>query len=516
MSQSIKKQVDEQTAKKPNAKRHPSQTQNQPEIRNKTLFTTMASKSSSSRTGKPTQSMMSLPHDQDSSVDVTNTKSGNGVLSRTSLYTPLSSYTSQRANKDNKKQNIAKNVQESSLTEFIATTVSSAYHLSSESRNKSNNSDNGSNSNQKVDDGSGSVTVLSAKHARNTGNRPLHVGEINSRIRQRALTLVGGGYNASVVVNDGAGAGSNRAATTATTNQAMNAHDKRSAVTVASRTSAARHQRQQRKRRKKTASTEQKPATVISNDGGGPIPATAEASASASASAISTIRTTTDTDSDNSDNINVDMLRQLHTMWLDYLCNLLGVQSPTSGTSRNDKGNNSNNNRKTKKGAAGTTPQPPLELVRSKLPKLLLQTTAAAAAAAGTPAAMELVGAKVRVQASTRHPAWVGRTGIIVQATAETYQISGPSPVVAEVPATSKDAADTTAATQTQTKSPAKIQTWIIPKRGSRLELLLPVDLANKHGTTVDPFSSSSSSDHPQLCILLDSNQHQSAKINKQ
>jgi RNase P/RNase MRP subunit p29 len=458
----------------------------------------MASKSSSSKTGKPNQSMASLLDDQDSSVAAaTTTKSGTGVLSRTSLYTPLSFYTSQRANNNNnnnKKQNIPKYVQESALVDFMASTVSTAYHLSSDGRNNSNNS------NQKVDDGS--VTVLSVKHARNTGNRPLNVGEFNSRIRQRALTLVGGGYNASVVVN-GDGAGSNRATTGAgatATKQAMNAHGKRSAVTVASRTSADRQKRRQRKRRKKTFSTEKKPATAA-NDGGDPIPVTA------GASAVSTITATTDTDT--SDNVNDAMLRQLHTMWLDYLWNLLGDQSPAD-TTRNDKGSN-NNKTKTKKGAAGTTQ--PLELVRSKLPKLLLQT----ASSSGTPAVLELVGAKVRVQACTRHPAWVGRTGIIVQATAETYQIAGPSPVVV-VPATLKDAAcqvvDADATAATQTKLPPTIQTWIIPKRGSRLELLLPVDLPNKHGTTVDPFSSSSS-DHPQLCILLDSNQHQIARINK-
>jgi hypothetical protein len=469
----------------------------------------MASKSSSSKTGKATQSKMSSPDGQDSSV----AKSGTGVLSRTSLYTPLSSYTSQRANNNNgnnKKQNIPKQVQESSLTEFIATTVSSAYHLSSESRNKSN-----SDSNQKVDDGtytSSSITVLSVKHARNTGNRPLHVGEINGRIRQRALTLVGGGYNANIdkVVNDGdgagagAGSGSNRAATGAgATKQAMNAHGKRSAVTVASRTNANRQERRQRKRRKKSTSTKPEPATAA-DDVGGPVPVTA----GASASAVSTKTTTTDTNTDNSDNINVDMLEQLHTMWLDYLCNLLGMQLP-AGNGKNDKGSN---NKKTKKGAAGTTP-PPLELIRSKLPKLLLQTTAAATTG-GTPAVMELVGAKVRVQACTRHPTQMGRTGVIVQATAETYQIAGPVVVQVPEPATLKDAADaTTAATQTQ--SPAtKIQTWIIPKRGSRLELLLPVDLPHKHGTSVDPFSSGSS-DQPQLCVLLDSNQHQVATINK-
>jgi hypothetical protein len=456
----------------------------------------MASKSLSSKAGA--QSMVSLTDHQDSSVAVATAKSGTGVLSRTSLYTPLSSYTSQSANKDNKKQNIAKNVQESSLTEFIATTISSAYHLSSEGRCK--NDSRSSNKIQKVDDCSGSVTVLSVKHARNTGNRPLHVGEINSRIRQRALTLVGGGYNASIVVNgDGAGSGSGSTAT----KQAMNARGKRSAVAVASRTSADRQQRRQRKRLKKTVSTEQKPATAA-NNGDGPLPVTAEASASA----VSTITTTTDTCTDNSDNINVDMLGQLHTMWLDYLCNLLGMQLP-AGTSRNDKESNNNNNNKskTKKGAAGTTQPRPLELIRSKLPKLLLQTTNAAA---GAPAVMELVGAKVRVQACTRHPAWAGRTGIIVQTTAETYQIAGP--VVVQAPGTFRDTADAATATPSP---PTKIQTWIIPKRGSRLELLLPVDLPHKHGMTVDPFSSSRS-DHPQLCILLDSNQHQVVKINKQ
>lgn len=478
----------------------------------------MASKSLSSKTGKPTQSMASLPDDIISSVSNSTSKSGTGVLSRTSLYTPLSSYTSQQRantnNNNNKKQkqpNIAKNVQESSLADFIATTVSSAYHLSSAGRN----------SNQKA-------TVLSVKHARNTGNRPLNVGEINSRIRQRALTLVGGGYNADVNGGDGAGSGSNRQAATtgagkAATKQAMNAaHGKRSSVAVASRSSAGRQQRRQRKKQKKTVSTKPKSGTAA-KDGGGPIPVTAGANANASASAVAaavagsstttTTTTTTDTCTDKRDTNNVDMLRELHTMWLDYLWNLLGVQSLPAGTGRNDKGSNSNSNSnsssnktKIKMGAADTT-QPLLELVRSRLPKLLLQTTTAGTGT-GTPAVMELVGAKVRVQSCTRHPAQVGRTGIIVRATAEMYQIAGP-PL--------KDAADATAVSQTRTPSPLPtIQTWIIPKRGSRVELLLPMDPPHKRcGTTIDPFSSSSS-DPPQLCILLDSNQHQVARINKQ
>jgi RNase P/RNase MRP subunit p29 len=472
----------------------------------------MASKSSSSKT-KGTKSLMaSLPDDPESSVATpTTAKSGTGVLSRTSLYTPLSFYTSQRASANNTKKqqpNIPKNAQESSLVEFMATTVSTAYHLSSEGRGNTSNNSNSS------------VTVLSVKHARNTGNRPLNVGEINGRIRQRALTLVGGGYNASVVTG-GDVAGSNRAvigAATATKQQAMNAHGKRSAVAAnsRSRTSADRQQRRQRKRQKKTAA----------NNGGVTPPVIKGADNVSSCQ----------TDTDNSDHVNVDtdMLRQLHTMWLDYLWNLLGIVLPSAAdTSRNnDKGSN-NSKTKTKKGAASATiTRSPLELVRSKLPGLLLQTTTASGTKA-TPGAvaLELVGAKVRVQACARHPACQGRTGILVQATADTYQIAvvRPSAVVGvvQVPATLQDAAETvtagvsTTSTAIRTPSPQKptIQTWIIPKRGSRLELLLPVDhLTNKHraGTTVDvdPFSSGSS-DQPQLCILLDSNQHQPARINK-
>jgi hypothetical protein len=475
--------------------------------------TTMASKSSSSKTTGTQSLMASLPDDPESSVAApTTAKSGTGVLSRTSLYTPLSFYTSQRAsannNTNNKKQqhNIPKNAQESSLVEFMASTVSTAYHLSSEGRCKNKSS------NQKDDS---AVTVLSVKHARNTGNRPLNVGEINSRIRQRALTLVGGGYNASVVTGGDDVSGSNRAVKgAATAKQAMNAHGKRSAIAAnsRSRTSADRQQRRQRKKRKKTALTEK--------NGGVTAPVMAGAGDVSSCQ----------TDTDNSVNVDTDMLRQMHNMWLDYLWNLLRIVLPTTADSsrNNDKGSN----KKTKKGSAGaTTTLSPLELVRSKLPGLLLQTTTAASgptsASKATPGAvaLELVGAKVRVQACARHPACQGRTGVLVQATSETYQIAVPG-VIVPVPATLEDAAETviadaTATTTTRTPSPPTptIQTWIIPKRGSRLELLLPVDhLTNKYGagTTVDvdPFSSGSS-DQPQLCILLDSNQHQPARINK-
>jgi hypothetical protein len=451
--------------------------------------------------------MASVPDDPDPAA-----KSGTGVLSRTSLYTPLSFYTSQRnsaANNANMKQqqqqhqqHIAKNVQDASLVEFMAKNVSTAYHYSSRGRNNNKKDDDSSKDSNSHHSVSQISSVLSVKHARNTGNRPLTVGEINGRIRQRALTLVGGGYNVSVDGVNGAGSG-------ATAKQAMNGGGgvhKRSAASANSRTNADRQQRRQRKRRKKTATK----TTAANNGGDGiPVPVTATAGALSSSS----ITTTTDTDTDRcADNINVDMLRQLHTVWLDYLWNLLGID--VLPISRNEKGSNSNKT-KTKQGAVGAT-QSPLELVRSKLPKLLLQTTATPSATTTTASAvLELVGAKVRVQACTRHPARVGRTGILVQATADTYQIAGlgPGSVVPVLPATLQDAT-AIIASQTQS-SPPTIQTWIIPKRGSRLELLLPVDpLANKHGTTVDPFSSSSS-DQPQLCILLDSYQHPPTKIHK-
>jgi hypothetical protein len=140
-------------------------------------------------------------------------------------------------------------------------------------------------------------------------------------IRQRALTLVGGGYNASVVVNEqvelqldpteptGAGA-------TASTKQAMNAHE-RSAVAVTSRTDADQTTTTGTERSERSLQPDKKAATAV-NDGIDLVTFEPDQCCYPQNNydyVLTHVQTTL--------TISVfDMLRQLHAMWLDYLCNI--------------------------------------------------------------------------------------------------------------------------------------------------------------------------------------------------
>lgn len=168
------------------------------------------------------------------------------LLSRTSLYAPLSTYTKKQGSASTTKTN--KNVQEESLTDFWRR-VSDRYHSNKDS-----------------------------SHCRNSGNRPLTNQEINGSIRQRTLTLVGGGFNSKW----GAAAASNGAGAKRTSHNPATG-------------------RQTRKRRRKEATDASK---------AGPSKA------------------------------DVTFLRQLHAQWLDYMVQMLGLSvSPTVNSGGEKKRN---------------------------------------------------------------------------------------------------------------------------------------------------------------------------------
>jgi RNase P/RNase MRP subunit p29 len=176
-----------------------------------------------------------------------------GVLSRTSLYAPLSTYTrtSSANNKINNK--VKKTLQEASLVDFWSA-VSANYHYQKQSL-----------------------------HARNTGHRPLTVSEINGRIRQRALTLVGGGYNSQIASGD-------------TAKQANRSQQKRQGQGQHSC-----------KRRRRNRQHNESNTTKISLA----VPSSTE-------------------QPKNTDDI---FLRELHQQWLEYMRNILDLSSVKSSSS---------------------------------------------------------------------------------------------------------------------------------------------------------------------------------------
>jgi hypothetical protein len=399
------------------------------------------------------------------------------VLSRTSLYTPLSFYTSQKqsAGNNNNKKQIPKSVQDASLVEFMGTSVSTAYHYHN----------------------------FQAKHARNTGNRPLTVAEINGRIRQRALTLVGGGYNSNNHHNNPNWSSVTAERTGTAASASSSTAGKR--TTVANGTT--RQRRLPRKKRKTLLSAQTKQAAGGTGDATtSTAPATAEA-------AVSTPQR---------DPHDAVLLRKLHALWLEYLWNLMGIRTSSSSSASSSQPTKKIKQKKTNNGAAMTAPQPPPQpqpqpqvvvTIQKQLPALLNT--------------LELVGALVRLKTCTRHPTWVGQSGIVVHTTAETYQIVGRQLPVGhvKVEASAVVSVSNTPASATTTKvtnaaanaasdatsssnSPVEaiMQKWIIPKRGSRLELLLPLDPNGSEGTTTaEPlFRSSSDRQLPHICILLD------------
>jgi hypothetical protein len=88
------------------------------------------------------------------------------VLSRASVYAPLKSYDNPAA-ADSEPSSVPKNLQDAQLVQFYSK-VSEHFHRS----------------NPRLD-------------CKNTAGRPLSVADITGRIQQRALTLIGGGYNVS-------------------------------------------------------------------------------------------------------------------------------------------------------------------------------------------------------------------------------------------------------------------------------------------------------------------------------
>jgi hypothetical protein len=98
------------------------------------------------------------------------------TLSKNALYTPLNAYDQTAVEPSNymaSQSAIPKYLQESSLVEFLRS-VSVAYHR----------------------------TYVSVKAAKNGGSRPLSLFDVNDRIRQRAVSLLGGGIHAAVKPNN--------------------------------------------------------------------------------------------------------------------------------------------------------------------------------------------------------------------------------------------------------------------------------------------------------------------------
>lgn len=346
---------------------------------------------------------------------------GGKTLSKNLLYAPLEAYLQPRQEGDDvgdkvdhdpsqymrRLSKVPKSLHESSFVNFMQS-VSYDYH-----RNRATFAD-----------------------AKNNGSRPVSQSDMEDRIRQKAVTLMGGGINSYP-----------RAATQQQTSK-------------------------QRRRRKRPWETVQ--------------PILRASSAAIAAGGDDT-----------------DFLQRLNAAWNGYIIKVLDLSF-----SRDDLSIRNRNL---------------TDLVSRKF--AALRTTDVKA---GTPA-MELVGAHVRIDECRSRPAWVGRFGVLIEETTNTWRVAGcrrrkrckrpskkssndPESVVtcdhddnSSVPQV--DMADSSRTDHDKTVG--TVDLYVVPKRGSSLMLIIPVpDVEVDGGTLPSPEHVDTESIIPlpneAICVVLD------------
>ena len=132
------------------------------------------------------KSGLKIPPMVDSSVS--QAAGSTGPLSRMSLYTSMAAYNNDRGLEPSEfmrmQQSTPKSLREATLTEFVQR-VSHDFHRS-----------------------------LDVNFCKNTAGRPLSVPEIEDRLKQRALTLVGGGFNTPKPLSSSSKTGTHTTTTT--------------------------------------------------------------------------------------------------------------------------------------------------------------------------------------------------------------------------------------------------------------------------------------------------------------
>lgn len=397
------------------------------------------------------------------------------LLSRASLYSPLSAFHPVNPFDATTAKSIPKSIHETSLVSFLAT-ISKDYH-------------------QNTIDTTGTGTKSTKNEARNSGARPLSAKEMDDKIRQRALTLAG-------PRSDGTRSKTRKRSVTTDTDtghrillSSMLAEESLTTTLVRRRQ---KERRREKKRKRKKQNLERKSEMEDEKKCGNRIV-------------------------DACFQIQINFLIKLNTAWNEYIWNLLGKVSE-----RQLQNIEKENTTKQAEEAC--------QFVTRRIQQLLVPSSSSGKAGGESDNSdgnciIEWVGAKARIDECRQHPSWVGRVGIVVQDLANIWRLVFVGEAMkqqqqqqpGDEPEEEKDNNGTgslTTATSPFTKimmaSKKRDTNFLVPKRGSSLTILLPVH--HRIRPDVDPLSnnvrgqlygSSMAADRPRhnICIVLSGDQ---------
>ena len=330
------------------------------------------------------------------------------------------------------KSSVPKSLQEVSLVAFLHT-VSCDYHRNGNNRSRSTTGFGGGVSNN---------------DAKNNGSRPLGKNDIEGRIRQRAVTLIGGGINSSIIPTN---------------------------KTFQERTSLSSNNNKKRRQR----SWEEIKPILLKNK-----------------------MNMKKNNQNNDSNDVISFLQGLNVAWNEYIWKV--ISNPPSSSNKKPKNDNTKNNND--EAQLQNLDIPSLKeieyqfiaLTRINNNKNKINNNGSTNNNSSTNnnyRPIELIGSHVRIESCNSHRSWIGRFGILIGETTNTYRISGYSCTTkrgrrkkTKTKRTkrehTKESSDVISSSTTNTSDVVKeehednydeLEIFLLPKRGSSMVLIVPV-----------------------------------------
>ena len=335
------------------------------------------------------------------------------------------------------KSSVPKSLQEVSLVAFLHT-VSCDYHRNGNNRSRSTTGFGGGVSNN---------------DAKNNGSRPLGKNDIEGRIRQRAVTLIGGGINSSIIPTN---------------------------KTFQERTSLSSNNNKKRRQR----SWEEIKPILLKNK-----------------------MNMKKNNQNNDSNDVISFLQALNVAWNEYIWKV--ISNPPSSSNKKPKNDNTKNNND--EAQLQNLDIPSLKQIEYQFIALTRinknnnkinnnsnnnnGSTNNNSSTNNNYRPIELIGSHVRIESCNSHRSWIGRFGILIGETTNTYRISGYSSTTkrgrrkkTKTKRTkrehTKESSDVISSSTTNTSDVVKeehednydeLEIFLLPKRGSSMVLIVPV-----------------------------------------
>jgi RNase P/RNase MRP subunit p29 len=337
------------------------------------------------------------------------------------------------------KSSVPKSLQEVSLVAFLHT-VSCDYHR------------NGTNLNQSTTGGGG----VSSNDAKNNGSRPLGKNDIEGRIRQRAVTLIGGGINSSLIPTN---------------------------KTFQERTSLSSNNNNKKRRQR---SWEEIEPILLKNKMN---------------------MKKNNQNNDNNDDV-ISFLQELNVAWNEYIWKVISNPPSFSNKKPNDKTKNNNDEAQLQNLHIPSLIEIEYQLIAlTRINDNKINSNSINSNSSrnnnndNNYRPLELIGSHVRIESCNSHRSWIGRFGILIGETTNTYRIAGYSSTTKRGRKKkkktkrehTKESSDVISSSTTNASDVVKeehqynydeVEIFLLPKRGSSMVLIVPVPFDTTSTTT--------------------------------